>query len=243
MTEWKPGTYGPRWKTVYDQVDWPEPEGAVNFLAERRGTGRALELAIGTGRVAIPLARRGVELDGLDASPEIVEVMRGKPGGESIEVTIGNIADFTLERRYSLIFLLLNSLYALQTQEEQIQCFQTVAEHLDPGGLFVVEGFMPDPTRFHFNGRAHVYEVGIDHVRIEADTFDRATQHIKENHVEIREEGIRLYPAFLRYAWPSELDLMARIAGLRLGERWGDWGNVPFDAWSENHIAVYRKAG
>ncbi|GHE44541.1 class I SAM-dependent methyltransferase [Streptomyces vinaceus] len=243
MTDWKPETYGPRWKSVYDEIDWPQPEGAVDFLAKRVGGGRALELAIGTGRVALPLAQRGVPLDGLDASPEIVDVMRTKPGGESIEVSIGNIADFTSERRYSLIFLLLNSLYALQTQEEQIQCFESVAAHLEPGGLFVVETFVPDPTRFRFNGRAHVYDVGLDHVRIEADTFDRATQHIKENHVEIREEGIKLYPAFLRYTWPSELDLMARIAGLELSERWGDWGNVPYDTYSENHIGVYRKAG
>jgi SAM-dependent methyltransferase len=241
MTEWQPETYGPRWKSVYDEIDWPEPSGAVEFLAQHTGDGRALELAIGTGRVALPLAARGVRLDGLDASPEIVEVMRGKPGGADIEVFTGNIADFTLERKYSLIFLLLNSLYALQTQEEQIQCFESVARHLEPGGKFVIEAFMPDPTRFRFNGRAHVYDVGLDHVRIEADTFDRANQLIKENHIEIREEGIKLYPAFPRYAWPSEMDLMARLAGLTPEGRWGDWGNVPFDSWSENYIGLYRK--
>ncbi|GEB49288.1 class I SAM-dependent DNA methyltransferase [Streptomyces cacaoi] len=243
MTEWTPGTYGPRWKNVYDRIDWPAPDAAVAFLAERRGSGRALELAVGTGRVAVPLAAQGVELDGLDASPEIVEVMRTKPGGEAIDVTIGDIADFRLDRDYSLIFLLLNSLYALQTQQEQISCFESAARHLEPGGLFVVETFVPDPTRFRFQGRAHVYDVDLDHVRIEADTFDRATQHIKENHIEIREDGIRLYPAFLRYTWPSELDLMARIAGLSFVERWGDWADVPFDAASENSISVYRKEG
>ncbi|GGP76038.1 methyltransferase domain-containing protein [Saccharothrix coeruleofusca] len=241
MVDWSPETYGPRWKNVYDEVGWPRPDAAVEFLSARRGSGRCLELGIGTGRVAIPLVARGVPLDGLDASPEIVEVMRTKPGGEAIEVTIGDMADFKLERKYSLILLLLNSLYALQTQEDQIRCFESVAAHLEPGGLFVVETFMPDPTRFRFGGRAHVYEVGLDHVRIEADTFDRATQQILENHIEVREDGIKLYPAFLRYTWPSEMDLMARIAGLRLRERWGDWANVPFDASSENHIAVYEK--
>jgi SAM-dependent methyltransferase len=241
MVEWSPEIYGQRWRHVYDKIDWPEPLAAVDFLAARRGGGRCLELAIGTGRVALPLAARGVEVDGLDSSPEIVEKMRAKPGGDAIEVTIANMADFKLERKYSLIVLLLNSLYALQTQEEQIQCFESVAAHLEPGGRFVVETFVPDPTRFRFGGRAHVYEVGLDHVRIEADTFDRATQHVRENHIEVRESGIKLYPALLRYTWPSELDLMARIAGLRLHERWGDWTSAPFDAWSENHIAVYEK--
>jgi len=243
MNDWQPDTYGPRWKDFYDTYGWADATNAVDYLAGLIGDGRALELGIGTGRVALPLVERGVKLDGLDASSETVEVMRGKPGGDSIEVTIGNMADFKLDRTYSTVILLLNTLYALQTQEEQIQCFESVARHLEPGGLFVVETFMPDPTRFHFNGRAHVYDVGLDHVRIEADTFDRATQHIKENHVEIRESGIKLFPAFLRYVWPSEMDLMARIAGLRLKDRFGDWTGVPFDKQSENHIAVYQKAG
>ncbi|AGL14987.1 class I SAM-dependent methyltransferase [Actinoplanes sp. N902-109] len=241
MTDWKPETYGPRWRGVYDEIDWPEPTAAVEWLAKNAGSGRTLELAIGTGRIALPLAERGVDLDGLDASPEIVEVMRGKQGGADIEVFTGNFADFSIDRKYSQILLLLNSLYALQTQEEQIQCFRTVADHLEPGGTFVVEAFMPDPTRFQFGGRAHVYDVGIDHVRIEADTFDRANQLIKENHVEIRETGIKLYPAFLRYVWPSEMDLMARLAGLVPETRLGDWSGAPFDSWSEDFIGVYRK--
>lgn len=241
MTEWNPETYGPRWSEVYDRIDWPEPDAAVEFLAKRAGSGRALELAIGTGRVAIPLVRRGVDLDGMDASPEMVEKMRVKPGGEDIPVDISGLVDFDLGKQYSLVFLLLNSLYSLQTQDEQIACMERAAAHLAPGGQFVVEHFMPDPTRFHFHGRAHVYEVGLGHVRIEADTTDRATQHTRENHIEVREDGIKLYPAFLRYVWPSELDLMARLARLELVEQYGDWDGTPFNKLSDNRIAVYRK--
>lgn len=241
MAEWNPQTYGPRWADVYDSIDWPSPGPAVEFLAQRVGSGRALELAIGTGRVAIPLARRGVELHGMDASPEIVEKLREKETGKDIPVTIANLADFDLGEKYSLVFLLLNSIYSLQTQEEQISCVERAAAHLEPGGQLVIEHFVPDPTRFSFHGRAHVYEVGLGHVRIEADTHDRATQHVRENHIEVRESGIKLYPAFLRYIWPSELDLMARLANLEFVERYGDWDRSPFNKWSENHIAVYRK--
>jgi hypothetical protein len=241
MVEWTPETYGPRWSNVYDNIDWPEPEAAVEFLAKRVGTGRALELAIGTGRVAIPLERRGVQLEGMDASPEMVEKMRAKDGGKGIPVTIANLADFDLGKQFSLVFLLLNTLYSLQTQDEQIACMQRSAAHLEPGGQLVIEHFMPDPTRFHFHGRAHVYEVGLGHVRIEADTTDRATQHTRENHIEVREDGIKLYPAFLRYVWPSELDLMARLVELEFVEQYGDWDGTPFSKWSDNRIAVYRK--
>jgi SAM-dependent methyltransferase len=243
VMEWRPETYGPKWAEVYDLMDWPDPGPAVEFLAERCGKGPVLELAVGTGRIALPLAERGIDVEGLDASAEIVEVMRTKPGGERIAVHFGSIADFSLDgRTYSLIALVLNSLFALQTQQEQVGCFERVATHLQPGAIFVYEGFVPDPTRFLHGGRAHVYEVGLNVVRIEADTFDRATQHVRENHIEVREEGIRLYPAFLRYVWPSEADLMARLAGLELVERFGDWDGTAYTRHSENYIAVYRKS-
>ncbi len=212
----------------------------MDFLAKLAGDGPTLELAIGTGRVAIPLVERGIEVHGLDSSEAMVAKLREKPGGADIPVTYGDISRFKTDRTYPLAFLLLNTIYGLQTQEEQISCFASAARSLAPGGAFVVEGFVPDPTRFHRGSRAHVYDVGLDHVLIEADVHDRAEQRVLEQHVRISTNGIQMFPAFLRYIWPSEMDLMARLTGLTLEARYGDWSGTPFSAESENNISVYR---
>ncbi|MFE9499902.1 class I SAM-dependent DNA methyltransferase [Streptomyces collinus] len=213
----------------------------MEFLAKLQADGPVLELAIGTGRIAIPLAARGVEVHGLDTSEEMVARLREKPGGEDISVLPGDIAKFSLDRKYSLAFLVLNTIYALQSQEEQISCFESVAAILEPGGHFVVEGFMPDPTRFLGNSRTQVHDVGLEHVLIEADKHDPSTQQVLEQHVHIRAGRVELYPAFLRYIWPSEMDLMARLAGLRLVNRFGGWAGEPFDARATNNVSVYRR--
>ncbi|MER6433790.1 class I SAM-dependent methyltransferase [Streptomyces sp900105245] len=212
----------------------------MEFLATLQADGPVLELAIGTGRIAIPLAARGVDVHGLDTSEEMVAKLREKPGGEDIPVLPGDISKFSLDRKYPLAFLVLNTIYALQSQEEQISCFESVAAILEPGGHFVVEGFMPDPARFVRNSRTQVHDVGLQHVLIEADKHDPSTQQVLEQHVHIREGGIELYPAFLRYIWPSEMDLMARLAGLRLVNRFGGWAGEPFDARATNNVSVYR---
>ncbi|MGW1615818.1 class I SAM-dependent DNA methyltransferase [Streptomyces sp. NPDC002285] len=238
---WDSETYGRRWSDIYDGLPWPSPEEAVEFLADLQAEGPVLELAIGTGRIAIPLAARGVDVHGLDSSEEMIARLREKPGGANIPVIPGNVSKFFLEHRYSLAFLVLNTIYALQSQEEQICCFESGAAALEPGGHFVVEGFMPDPTRFLGNSRTQVHDVGLEHVLIEADKHDPSTQQVLEQHVYIREGRIELYPAFLRYIWPSEMDLMARLAGLSLVNRFGGWAGEPFDARAVNNVSVYRR--
>ncbi|WP_327004505.1 class I SAM-dependent methyltransferase [Dactylosporangium sp. NBC_01737] len=241
MDVWDAQTYGSRWHEIYDGLPWPEPTAAVDFLAKLAADGPALELAIGTGRVAIPLVQRGVEVHGLDTSPEMVAQLRAKDGGADIPVRTADIAAFTVEGEYALAFLVLNTLYALQTQEEQLSCFRSVAAALCPGGHFVVEAFMPDPTRFRRNSWTQVHQVGLDHVLIEADQHDPSTQRILEQHIHFRQGKAELFPAFLRYTWPSEMDLMARLAGLEPIERFGGWAGEPFTAQSGNVVSVFRR--
>jgi SAM-dependent methyltransferase len=241
MSAWDSQTYGSRWSGIYDELPWPEPHEAVDFLAKLAGEGPALELAIGTGRIAIPLVRRGIELHGLDSSAEMIAKLREKEGGAEVPVTMADIASFTVDTEYSLAFLVLNTLYALQSQEEQLGCFASVAAALRPGGHFVVEAFMPDPTRFRRNSWTQVHDMGLDHLLIEADKHDPSTQRILEQHIHLRQGKVELYPAFLRYTWPSEMDLMARLAGLELVERLGGWAGEPFTARSGNTVSVFRR--
>lgn len=171
----------------------------------------------------------------------MIDKMRQKPGGADIQVTLADISSFEAEPDYSLAFLVLNTIYALQTQEQQLSCFRSAAAALRPGGYFVVEAFMPDPTRFQRNSRAHVLDLGLDHVLIEADKHDPSTQRILEQHIHLKNGGVELYPAFLRYIWPSEMDLMAQLAGLRKVDRFGSWTREPFTAQSGLHVSVYQR--
>jgi SAM-dependent methyltransferase len=241
MTAWDAQTYGSRWSEIYDGLPWPGPEEAVDFLAKLAADGPALELAIGTGRIAIPLARRGVNIHGIDSSDEMIGKLREKEGGAEIPVSKGDIAAFAVDQEYSLVFLVLNTIYALQSQEEQISCFAKAAAALRPGGHFVVEAFMPDPTRFRRNSWTQVHSIDLDLVLIEADKHDPSTQQILEQHIHFHQGRVDLYPAFLRYIWPSEMDLMARLAGLSLVERYGGWNHEPFNARSGNNVSVYRR--
>ncbi|HSJ52655.1 MAG TPA: class I SAM-dependent methyltransferase, partial [Anaerolineae bacterium] len=216
----------------------PAAIAALNRLA--RG-GRALELGIGTGRFALPLQEAGVEVHGIDASPAMVARLRAKPGGGSIPVTLGNFADVAVEGHFSLIYIPFNTFFSLLTQEEQVRCFQNVARHLAPGGAFAIEAFVPDLTRFS-SGQQTVRAVTIkeDRVQLDVSVHHPVTQRITSQHVFLAEEGIRLFPVSLRYAWPAEMDLMARLAGLRLKHRWEDWDGGAFSARSGMHISVYE---
>jgi SAM-dependent methyltransferase len=231
MHGYETNTYGDTIADIYDDLfgDRPGTADAVTLLDELARGGPALELAIGTGRVALPLTARGVRVDGIDISPAMVDKLRAKPGGETIEVTIGNFADVGVEGRYSLVFLLFNTLFALLTQEQQVRCFANVAEHLTEEGVFVVEAFVPDLTRFTHDQTVHAIEVGLDQLQLTASRHDAAAQRVDSSHVFLTNGGVRLYPVAIRYAWPSELDLMARLAGLRLLERWAGWRREPFD--------------
>jgi SAM-dependent methyltransferase len=245
VDEYEASTYGDRIASIYDELIEGkfDTEGAVSFLAELAEGGPALELGIGTGRVALPLADRGVELYGIDASEAMVEKLRSKPGGDRIPVTLKDFADVGVEGTFSLVFVVFNTFFALVNQDDQVRCFQAVSERLTPNGVFVLEAFVPDVTRFgRYHQRVEAGDLSLDRVRLEVSRHDPVTQRIDGQHVVISEKETNLYPVHLRYAWPSELDLMARLAGLRLRERWSSWRRDPFNESSERHISVYGRS-
>lgn len=207
----------------------------VALLAELAGDGRALELAIGTGRIGLPLARRGVEVHGIDLSGPMVEQLRAKPGGPEIPVTIGDMTSVRVDGAFRLVYLVFNTIENLITQEAQVACFENAALHLEPGGVFVIEVNIPELRRLPPGERFVTFHVGESHVGV--DEYDVATQGLVSHHVTAR--GKASVP--FRYVWPAELDLMARIAGLRLRDRWQDWDRAPFTNESTKHISVWEK--
>lgn len=243
MDDYGASTYGDRVAEVYDELVAEmglDTEGTVELLAELAGEGRALELAIGTGRIALPLRERGVEIHGIDASESMVAQLRAKPGGEDVPITFGDFADVRVEGRFPLIFVVFNTLWALLTQEDQTRCVRNVAEHLTPDGMFVVEAFVPDPGRFDRGQRFSTRSVASRRVLLEAATHDPASQRVSAQQVVLEDGGgVRMYPVEIRYLWPSELDLMARLAGLRLRDRWGGWHREPFTG-EGRHVSVYE---
>jgi hypothetical protein len=211
-------------------------------LAQLARGGPALELAIGTGRVALPLASHGLRVDGIDLSTAMVAKLRAKPGGDQISVTIGDFADVPVAGHYPLIYLVYNTLFNLLTQEDQVRCFENVSAHLIEDGTFVVEAFVPTwlyrlPNDQYVDAEA----IQVAQVWLDVGRHDPVNQRLDETHVCLSPEGVRLYPIVNRYAWPSELDLMARLAGLHLLERWADWDRAPFTSTSARHISVYGR--
>ncbi len=240
-----PSTYGDRIAGVYDEMypvvpSAPDVAATVDFLASLAGAGPALELGIGTGRVAIPLAAAGVDVRGIDASEAMVKRLRAKPGGDTIPVTIGDFRDFSFHSAFTAIYVPFNTFFGLLTQDDQVTCFRTVARHLTPDGVFVIEAFVPDLARFDRGQRVSAIRVEPDRVSLDVSIYDSAAQVNDTQHVVIREDGVRLYPVRIRFAFVPELDLMARLAGLRLRERWGDWDRTPFSGTSGKHISVWE---
>jgi SAM-dependent methyltransferase len=241
----EPSTYGDRIASVYDA--WVAPaveqttEPAVDFLAKLAADGSALELGIGTGRVAVLLAGRGVRVAGIDASEAMVAQLRAKPGGADLTVVVADFADVPIAGPFQLVYVVFNTFFALLDQEAQVRCFRAVAEHLEPAGRFVIEAFVPDPSMFDRGQRVSVTQVEVDRVRLDATRHDPVAQRVTSQHVLIGEEGLVLMPVQLRYAWPSELDLMARLGGLALEARYGGWTREPFTAASPSHVSVYRR--
>jgi len=243
-SEYGPSTYGDRIAEVYDRIDaLPSDEAeAAEFLASLAGSGPALELGIGTGRVAIPLAQGGVEVHGIDASEAMIAKLREKPGGREIPVSIGDFAAVQAPGGpYRVIFVVFNTFFALLTQEAQVRCFAGVAGHLEESGAFVVQAFMPDLTLFNRGSRVAVTDLEVDKAKLDLARLDPTAQEITSQHVVLEDGSVTTYPVKLRYAWPSELDLMARLAGLRLRERWSGWDRKPFGAGSGQHVSVYEK--
>ena len=221
-------------------------EPAVGFLAElvevaSAGTGAAaLELGIGTGRIALPLSRRGIRVHGIDLSPAMVEQLRAKPGADAVGVTIGDMASARAPGTFSLVYVVWNALSNLTTQDEQVAVFVNAADHLDPGGCFVVELEPPQLHRLVPGELGRVFALAPGHVGI--DTFDDPVAQVVTSHHLISLDGrwVRHDAAF-RYVWPAELDLMARVAGLRLRHRWAGWAGQPFTGDSTEQVAVYEK--
>jgi hypothetical protein len=214
---------------------------AVAFLEHLAGPGPALELGIGTGRIALPLAARGIRVDGIDLSPAMVDQLRTKPGGDQLSVTIGDFADMPVRGTYRLIFVVFNTLFNLLTQDDQVRCFENVAAHLTDDGSFVIEAYVPTFLyRLRNDQYVNAETVQVDEVRLDVLQHYPATQMIEESHVSLSQAGVRLNPVVQRYAWPNELDLMARIAGLSLKGRWGGWNQEPFHSSSTAHVSVYR---
>ena len=215
---------------------------AVAFLEQMAQGGPALELAIGTGRIALPLAARGIHVDGIDISTAMVDQLRSKPGGDQLSVTIGDFADVPVPGAYRLIYVVFNTLHNLLTQDEQVRCFENVADHLTDDGSFLIEASVP--SRFYRLQNDQYVEaeaIEIDEVRLDVAQHDPVTQLLHENHVSISTEGVRLNPIVTRYIWPSELDLMSRIAGLRLKERWGGWSREPYNSTTVKLVSVYGR--
>ncbi|MEO5634190.1 class I SAM-dependent methyltransferase [Gaiella sp.] len=208
----------------------------VDFLAELAGDGAALELGIGTGRVAIPLARRGVPVHGIDLSEAMVARLRAKPDGAGISTTIGDFATTRVDGTFRLAYLVFNTIMNLTTQDAQVACFENVSRHLERVGYFVIEVMIPDLRRLPPGERYVPFEVNATHVGI--DEYDVANQGLISHHYTTRLNSVPF-----RYVWPAELDLMARIAGLTLHERWGDWDRSPFTRESRKHVSVWHRPG
>jgi SAM-dependent methyltransferase len=235
-------SFGDERAAAYEDVTRGDEAETVDLLAALAGDGPALELAIGTGRVAIRLAARGVRVEGIDFSEPMVARMRGKPGGEAIPVTIGDFAAVPVEGRFTLIYVVFNTLFNLLTQDDQIRCFQNVAAHLEDGGAFLIEAFTPwYLVRLRDGQYVDAEAIEVDRVTLDVGRHDPVSQTLHESHVVLSQEGVQVYPIVTRYAWPSELDLMARLAGLHLQHRWGGWTREPFTAASTRHVSVYTR--
>jgi SAM-dependent methyltransferase len=211
----------------------------VEFLAELASDGSALELGIGTGRIALPLAQRGIRVHGIDLSEAMVAQLRAKPGANKIDVTIGDFATTTVERRFSVAYLVFNTIMNLTSQDEQVACFQNVAAHLQPGGCFVIEVGIPDLQRLPPGETVQAFTV--TPTRLGFDEYDVAAQGMISHHYWIEDGKLEVFSAPFRYVWPGELDLMARLAGMSLRERWSDWNREPFTSDSRQHVSVWEK--
>lgn len=237
------GAYGRAWAEIYDDLFESRDDPAVvsDVLLELAGDGRVLEFGVGTGRMALPLAARGVEVHGVDSSPAMLERLRQKPGGNHVQTTLGDITDVCVSGSFSVVVIGFSTIFLLGSQDRQISCFANAAKHVERGGLVVVEAFVPDHSRWTRGQQVSVARMDDDIVELHVGVHDAAIQQITTQHVVLSRSGVDFRPNHLRYAWPSELDLMARLAGLRLKERWSTWGRDPYTAESGSHISVYEK--
>jgi SAM-dependent methyltransferase len=242
MDDYRDSTYGDHIAEIYDDLYAEIPDDMLDFLQEYAKKGSVLELGIGTGRLAIPLAKCGMSISGIDASQAMVDQMRKKSGGEDIPVFIGDFTEVEAEGTFQLVFVVFNTFFALPSQADQVRCFTNVADRLDESGCFILEVFVPDLTRFDRGQTVRVIDLKPESVRLELTRYDPVAQQVTSSHLIVDGGQTRLYPVQLRFAWPAELDLMAQIAGMKLVARFGDWDKRPFTKESSRHISVYAKA-
>ena len=234
-------SYGDQIAEVYDRYYSSCDPALIVALKQLAGSGRALELGIGTGRVALPLQAEGTPVFGIDASEAMVARLRSKPDGGRIPVVIGDFADVGIEGEFSLIYVVFNTFFNLPTQGDQVRCFQNVARHLATDGVFVLELFVPDLNRFRGDQDVRLIAQTEKEIRLDVSQIDPVRQVVTATHVTLGKSGPQFCPVRLRYAWPSELDLMAQLGGLGLRERWGSWERKPFTSSSSSHISIYGR--
>lgn len=224
----------------YDQDLRGDEAETVEFLSELADGRACLELAVGTGRIALPLAAKGLRVDGIELSPDMIAVLRGKPGGAGLAIVEGDMTSTDMGRKYGLVYLVFNSIGNVLTQDGQVECFSNAARHLQPDGIFLLECRVPTaPTRGD-TGFLDVFGLDVDSVHLGANRYDPLTQILDLQHIHIGRDGVRLAPIRLRLAAPPEFDLMARCAGLELQARYAGWSREPFDARSWRHVSLYR---
>lgn len=237
-------TYGNAIAQDYDRLyadGLGDTSDAVRLLADLAEGGRVLELGVGTGRIALPLAANGLHVWGIDASESILDQLKAKDKDDSISPVIGDFADVAVEGSFAVIFVAFNTLFLLHSQSDQVRCFRNVATHLQAGGAFIVEAMVPDDRLYDRGQRLHVHRVERDFVWLEAARYDATTRELRSQQIIVGEDGLRLYPAWLRLATAPELDLMAVLAGLSLENRWAGWKREPFTPRSTSHVSVYRR--
>ena len=236
--------YGERWADLYDAVyaNQFDTEGAINMISALAGDGRVLDLGIGTGRLAIPLRQRGVDVHGIEASPAMLERLHTDPVGATIPTVLGDFADVDIDGDFDVIVCAVSTLFMLPDPELQIRCLDRSRAHLTHRGVIVIEAFVPDPCRYPGGQRVEIRSIHNDNVHLVATRHDPVAQRYELAHLIIGTTGTDRRPVHLRYAWPSELDLMARLAGLRLDQRNAGWRLEPFGASSSQHVSLYRRA-
>jgi hypothetical protein len=238
------GYFGERVAAVYDahsagMFDPAVVGPAADTLAELAGDGAALEFAIGTGRIALPLAERGVRVAGIDNSEAMLARLREKPGAERIEASVGDMAATRVDGEFSLVYLVFNTIFNLVTQDGQVACFENAAAHLPSGGRFVIEARVPELQRLPLGQTVLPWRADPDGMSYYV--YDVVTQRLSGQHYHFVDGGVQPSPIEMRYVWPAELDLMARLAGMRLQDRWGGWQREPFTGLSPAHVSVYVK--
>jgi SAM-dependent methyltransferase len=240
MKGYDASTYGESIADVYDELyQQLDPSDAVAAIRSLANGKPVLELGVGTGRIAVPLAEAGVDVSGIDISEPMLARLRAKTN--RVKLHQSDFAEIAIDGAFGVVFVAFNTFFTLPDQDAQLRCFTSVATKLLSGGVFVIEAFVPDTARFTKDQVLQTLRVETDHVVLEATKHDRASQRLDSQLVMLRETGVRFLPIQLRYAWPSELDVMAKLAGLRIRERWANWRAAPFSSTSTMHVSIYER--